>query len=905
MRRSLIAILAIASLSSLGSHCAFAATPAAAPAAASSAAKPTVYVAVRGKVTDQSGAVIPGAAVSLTDLSTGKVLQTISSANGEYSFDAVAARAQLLTVVKSGFETYSQHFSAKNQTSLNVTMLLATLSQSVTVRGTINPEATPVPTRAQVMLMPGTVRVIDRKEIEASGPVAGGAQMVQSTPGANVMGYGQTGSTKYTIILNGIQQGWAGEATSFTGPGSLGITFDGVPVADPATGLWQSATMPQNLVMQNLQVTYGPGQPMNRWYTDVGGRVDFVPVQPTFGHHLSVEGTQGPEGQQNLAFVGNTGQFHGWSTVIGGGVGRGDSYLQGPDGFGNHSKNGSIFGKTLKTFSRGSLAFGAFYAKAGGYRPTVIPTTDVGLLIPGTNTSFSQATSGFYTVLPYKDYRKYDTNEMAMVYARERMDITPSMSFENLTWYNHIRRFHHRTADALDNGPKVNEWNNPHSNIFGEKINLSKVLPYNTINFGGYLIHELYNSRNMFFNPADGASGKNQVIGIGTKFRSGYFDQNNVTFYAQDDFHPIPQIHIIPGVRVDGFNTNYSDQAYRDFTFAPGVVPSQHCSLYSPSSTDPFNKSGNATDQGSICGSHESRSAVEPSIDVTVTPKQWLTIYGGYDTTYRSPAFGGGGGLFQSVNPRYYILAEGKYAQIGAKLHFVNAPVLRNFITGINFYHNTYSNQEIDVETAGGVQLTSGGTSAYHGVDAFFDADPTSQLHFFVNIAGESSQFNTYVTGGTLAECGTSSNAAGLANGCQYYNNLPVSYIPKYTFNTGIYYAIEHNHRELIEPRLWLTSTGSQHLWSNNTGAPVTQTMPSYTTLNLGFNAPVSYHKQSFNLKLDVMNVGDTQYNQYEYISSGGYFQPIAPDPNNPPSGYINAYPGAPRSVYGTISYQF
>jgi iron complex outermembrane receptor protein len=902
----------MACIFSPGSYRALAATPVA-PAAA--AAKPEVYVAVRGKIADPSGAVVPGAAVSLTDLTTNRVRNTISGPDGSYSFTEVAAHRQLLTVVKSGFETASQQFSPMLQQGVNVTLYLAPLSQSITVKGTINPEATPVPTRGQVMLMPGTVRVIDRKEIEASGPVAGGAQMVQSTPGANVMGYGQTGSTKYTVILNGIQQGWAGEATSFTGPGSLGITFDGVPVADPATGLWQSATMPQNLVMQNLQVTYGPGQPMNRWYTDVGGRVDFVPVQPTVGHHLSVEGTQGPEGQQNFAFVGNTGEFHGWSTVVGGGVGRGDSYLQGPDGFGNHSKNGSIFGKTLKTFSRGSLAFGAFYAKSGGYRPTVIPTTNVGLTIPGTNTPFSQATSGFYTVLPYADYRKYDTNEMAMVYARERFDISPSMSFQNLTWYNHIRRFHHRTADALDAGSHIDEWNNPHSNIFGEKINVSKVLPYNTINFGGYLIHELYNSRNMFFNPQDGASGQNQVVGIGTKFRSGYFDQNNVTFYAQDDFHPIPQIHIIPGVRVDGFNTNYSDQAYRDFTFAPGVTPSQHCSLYSPSSTDPFNKSGNATDQGSICGSHESRSAVEPSIDVTVTPKQWLTLYGGYDTTYRSPAFGGGGGLFQKINPKYYILAEGKYAQIGAKLHFVNAPVLRNFITGINFYHNTYSNQEIDVETALGVQLTSGGTSEYHGVDAFFDADPTSQLHFFVNIAGEASSFTTYVTGGTLAECGTSSNPTGIANGCQYYNNLPVSYIPNYTFNTGIYYAIQHNHREIIEPRLWLTSTGSQHLWNNcgnvvngacdGQAGPVNQTMPSYTTLNLGFNAPVSFHKQSFNLKLDVMNVANSQYNQYEYISSGGYFASIAPDPNNPPPGYINAYPGAPRSVYGTISYSF
>ena len=72
--------------------------------------------------------------------------------------------------------------------------------------------------------------------------------------------------------------------------------------------------------------------------------------------------------------------------------------------------------------------------------------------------------------------------------------------------------------------------------------------------------------------------------------------------------------------------------------------------------------------------------------------------------------------------------------------------------------------------------------------------------------------------------------------------------------------------------------------------------MPAYTTANLSFNAPITFEKQSVNLRLDMMNIGNSQYNEYEYISSGGYFAALAPDPSNPPSGYINAYPGAPRS---------
>jgi len=43
-----------------------------------------------------------------------------------------------------------------------------------------------------------TIRIIDRKQIDAAGPMAGGAQMISSTPGANVFGYGQTGSDEIT-----------------------------------------------------------------------------------------------------------------------------------------------------------------------------------------------------------------------------------------------------------------------------------------------------------------------------------------------------------------------------------------------------------------------------------------------------------------------------------------------------------------------------------------------------------------------------------------------------------------------------------------------------------------------------------------------------------------------------------
>ena len=54
-----------------------------------------------------------------------------------------------------------------------------------------------------------------------------------------------------------------------------------------------------------------------------------------------------------------------------------------------------------------------------------------------------------------------------------------------------------------------------------------------------------------------------------------------------------------------------------------------------------------------------------------------------------------------------------------------------------------------------------------------------------------------------------------------------------------------------------------------------------------------------------MLNLANKEYNQFAYISSGGYFASLTPQGITPPSGYINAYPGAPRSIYGTLTYQF
>jgi iron complex outermembrane recepter protein len=875
---------------------------------------------ISGKVTDSSGAAMSGAVVTVTDLTSGAMVHTVTGKDGEFSFSDLANDAHLVTVEKEGFESFTKKVSLSRQSSaeVNAKLQIASLAETVVVRGTVMPGARPMPTRDDVQNSLQTLRVLDRKQIDAAGPVAGGAQMIAFTPGANVFGYGVSGATKYTIQLNGINQGWGGQPSGFISPGSLGVTFDGVPIVDVGSGLWQSATMPQNLVMQNLAVTYGPGAPDKRFYTNIGGSVEFTPIQPTVSHHFTISATYGLYGQKNLAFVGNTGNFHGWATVIGGGVGDGNAYRSAPDGFNMSSQSGSIFGKTIRQFSAGSFEFGAFYAKAGGFRPPSIPLTDQGVILTnpdGSTYSYSQATCGYYCAPMHDEYNKYDTNEMGLVYARENLLLNNTTTVQNTTWFMHIRRLHHRSNDIFSLGSRVDEWNNPHSDAFGDKVGLQKVLPYNTLNFGAYLIHEVYNSRNLFFDPAQGGNGPSEIVNNGAQFRSGYFQQDDVAFYAQDDIHPIPQIHITPGVRVVGFSTSYSDQFQRDFTLLPGVIPQTHCSIYQPGSTgpnsalDPYSDvfgspsvgtDGTPTkDQGSLCGAHAVKSNVEPSIDAGVMPFPWLTIYGGYDVTYRSPSLGGGGGPFLKVSPYAYQLAEGAYAQGGAKIHFTNAPVLRNFILGVSYYHLDYTNQEIDYTLGTGEEITAGGSSTYHGVNAFFDDDPMGNLHFFLNFSGEAADFTSY----NLSGPGSCTPSPDNPN-C--YSNLPVSYVPDVTLNTGVYYGIERNDHTLIEPHFWIQYTGSQHMFDNcgfdpanpdlgcQGGRPSNLSMPSYTTANLSATVPF----KNFNFKVNMLNLFNSKANTYEYVSSGGYF-------GTSTFNYINAYPGAPFTAYGTISYQF
>jgi hypothetical protein len=96
---------------------------------------------ISGTVTDQSGAVVPGCALTLTDQATGATRKAVSDSDGNFSFRQVSVGTYTITTSKEGFKTVSQKDVAVHVASVTT----ATLKLPIGAAGeTVNVEASGV-----------------------------------------------------------------------------------------------------------------------------------------------------------------------------------------------------------------------------------------------------------------------------------------------------------------------------------------------------------------------------------------------------------------------------------------------------------------------------------------------------------------------------------------------------------------------------------------------------------------------------------------------------------------------------------------------------------------------------------------------------------------------------------------
>jgi hypothetical protein len=91
---------------------------------------------LRGTVTDPSGAVIPGATVTISSSENGSSRRNLTDANGEYSFLQVVPGTYKLTVEKAGFATMTRgdvQLLVNTPATLNLTMAISATGEVVNV----------------------------------------------------------------------------------------------------------------------------------------------------------------------------------------------------------------------------------------------------------------------------------------------------------------------------------------------------------------------------------------------------------------------------------------------------------------------------------------------------------------------------------------------------------------------------------------------------------------------------------------------------------------------------------------------------------------------------------------------------------------------------------------------------
>ncbi|MFL6427079.1 MAG: carboxypeptidase regulatory-like domain-containing protein [Acidobacteriaceae bacterium] len=134
---------------------------------------------VTGTVTDTSGAVIPGATVTLSDTETNKVMTATSDPNGLYTFNALPPSRFTIVAEKQGFATTPPRqvqVVPEEPNAVNIQMSVAGSSQTVTVSA-----------NAQALLTTETASVsgtIDSNQIQHLPSFGRDVfQLVQLTPG--------------------------------------------------------------------------------------------------------------------------------------------------------------------------------------------------------------------------------------------------------------------------------------------------------------------------------------------------------------------------------------------------------------------------------------------------------------------------------------------------------------------------------------------------------------------------------------------------------------------------------------------------------------------------------------------------------------------------------------------------
>ncbi len=207
-----------------------------------------------GIVRDASGAVIAGADITITNQSSGDLRKTVTTNEGYFSLSLLPVGIYKLTVTATGFSTYQAtdiELNTRDSKSVNVTMKMGALSETIEVSATVN-EVAVVDSGEKSTL----ITAKDLQDLTLLSRNA--AEVVKLIPGAQMtanLGKNQPGVTG-TIGINGYTVG--GNAAGLGGTAvngqSLDITMDGGHIFDPGASGTATPVNPNTSMISEVKI---------------------------------------------------------------------------------------------------------------------------------------------------------------------------------------------------------------------------------------------------------------------------------------------------------------------------------------------------------------------------------------------------------------------------------------------------------------------------------------------------------------------------------------------------------------------------------------------------------------------------------------------------------------------------
>jgi len=213
---------------------------------------------ISGVVTDTSGAAVPGATITATNVSTGVVARTRSNASGFYNFPSLSVGTYEVSVSQTGFKktvVNSVLVQVGQNAGENITLQVGEVTQSVTVT-------------AQAPLLrttESTVSTVVNENLISNLPLSGRryTDFVLLTPNANADG-------QFGLVSMGGQQG-GGDSGYANGNGANSFTVDGANATSNYFGDARGRTrVPYTFGEQSIQEFQVSDNPYNAAYGGAG-----------------------------------------------------------------------------------------------------------------------------------------------------------------------------------------------------------------------------------------------------------------------------------------------------------------------------------------------------------------------------------------------------------------------------------------------------------------------------------------------------------------------------------------------------------------------------------------------------------------------------------------------------------